>query len=114
MGFTTGLLSGLTLTSTLLYLTVSHHHLTRSNQRALIHRSTLLLTNIVEPLPPLPEPVAREARGGLVETAKDIWNRELEGLVRRAQGVRWREVEERVEGVVGGIVGKVREEGGSS
>jgi len=48
-------------------------------------------------------PVAREERAGLMETAKDRWNGELEGLVRRAYGLDWKRVRGEVRGRAEGI-----------
>ena len=46
---------------------------------------------------------------GLVEMAKDRWNRELETAVRRVYDTDWRRVREQAEDRVAGIVGKLRE-----
>lgn len=90
-------LGGFTLTTTLLYLSISLHTRTRVHQAALLHQQSLLLTNIVEPLPPLPPPTARVVRVGVWETAKDRWNAQLESEVRRLQALDWRGVRERLE-----------------
>lgn len=50
--------------------------------------------------------------GGRAEVLKDRWNREVEGLVRRASEVEWGRVWERVEGGVAWGVGRVRRMGG--
>jgi len=59
----------------------------------------------VEPQPLVPPPVAREVRTGLVETAKDRWNGEVESLVRRVQATDWARVGEGVVRRVKGVVG---------
>ena len=46
-------------------------------------------------------PETRLRREGLVEVAKDRWNRDVEAAVRWAQEVDWRGVSERVEMAVG-------------
>ncbi|CZT20954.1 uncharacterized protein RCC_06815 [Ramularia collo-cygni] len=97
MGFTTGLLGGFTLTATLLYLSASLHTRNRSYQSVLLRQQSHLLNNIVEPQPALPPPTARVIDAGLWETAKDRWNAELEGNVRKVQEMDWRGVGERVE-----------------
>lgn len=45
----------------------------------------------------MPPPTAREVDAGLLATAKDKWNAELEGNLRRLQEMDWRAVGERVE-----------------
>jgi altered-inheritance-of-mitochondria protein 5 len=64
-----------------------------------------VLTNVVAPPPPAPEPRPKEVEVGLVEMAKDRWNRELEGVVRRVYETDWRRVGERVEDRVRGLGG---------
>ena len=49
----------------------------------------MLLNGIVEPKPTTPEPINREVRIGLLETAKDRWNAELEKNVRTLQEADW-------------------------
>ncbi|KAF1960249.1 hypothetical protein CC80DRAFT_289514 [Byssothecium circinans] len=110
MGFTTGFLGGFTLTSAVLYLTISLHTQNRVTQAALLRQQRALLTNVVEPQPPQPEPVAREVPVGLVEMAKDRWNRELEGAVRRVYETDWRRVRERAEDRVGAVFEKPKEQ----
>ncbi len=73
------------------------HTRNRIHQSALIHQSSLLLTNIVEPLPVLPPPTNRLVRAGLWETAKDRWNSQLENEVRRLQQVDWSGVRDQME-----------------
>ena len=46
----------------------------------------------------------------MVETAKDRWNGEVEGLVRRVQGVDWRSAREGLEDRLTSAWRKVREE----
>lgn len=55
------------------------------------------MRNIIDPLPPAPLPTAREAKVGVFESAKDLWNGEIEGLVRKIQYTNWHEVRERLE-----------------
>ncbi|KAK6440131.1 hypothetical protein LTR95_003650 [Oleoguttula sp. CCFEE 5521] len=47
--------------------------------------------NIVVPPPPIPAPLPREVRAGVLESAKDRWNAELERNVRSVQNVDWEE-----------------------
>jgi MICOS complex subunit MIC12 len=65
------------------------HRSNRLNQSLQLHQSSLILRNAIDPLPPAPEPSAREARVSLTESAKDRWNTEVEGLVRRIQTTDW-------------------------
>lgn len=46
---------------------------------------------------------------GLVEMAKDRWNRELETAVRRVYDTDWRRVREQAEDKVSDMVGSLRE-----
>ncbi|KAF2770065.1 hypothetical protein EJ03DRAFT_361430 [Teratosphaeria nubilosa] len=103
MGFTTGLLGGFTLTTTLLYLSLQLHTRNRVTQASLLRRQSLVLSNIVDPLPPTPPPPSREIGAGLVETAKDKWNAQLEYEVRRLQTTDWSAVWGRVEEGVSGV-----------
>lgn len=96
-------LGGITLTTTLLYLSLNLHTRNRVHQAALLHQQSLLLTNIVEPRPPLPPPTSREVRTGIWESAKDRWNAELEGGVRKLQRTDWGDVRDRMEEGVGRV-----------
>ncbi|KAH7125779.1 hypothetical protein B0J11DRAFT_615106 [Dendryphion nanum] len=109
MGFTTGFLGGFTLTSAVLYLSISLHQKNRATQAALLRQQRFVLTNTVEPQPPAPEPLPREVPVGLAEMAKDRWNRELEGVVRRIYETDWRKVRETAEDRVGGVLEQLRE-----
>lgn len=73
------------------------HTRSRVHQAALLHQQSIILNNIVEPLPALPPPVSREVRAGLLETAKDRWNAELEREVRVLQQMDWNGIRERME-----------------
>lgn len=46
----------------------------------------------------------------MLESAKDMWNREIEGVVRRVQYTDWSEVRERMERGAGRVLGLAREE----
>ena len=56
-----------------------------------------MLNGIVEPEPPQPLPINREVRIGLLETAKDRWNAELEKNVRTLQDADWASARLRLE-----------------
>ena len=110
MGFTTGFvhlprlvsitillttnpqIGGVTLTTSLLYLTVSIHQRNRAAQSMLLRHQAATLNNFVEPPPSLPLSTAREARVNWAETWKDRWNAELENATRRFYTVNWNEV----------------------
>ncbi|MCJ1293949.1 hypothetical protein MMC34_005506 [Xylographa carneopallida] len=104
MGFTTGFpllkISGLTLTSTALYISLLAHQRNRVRQAHLLHQQSLLLNSIVDPsiVPVEDAPRFVVQRAGWAETWKDRWNADVEGAVRWVQGVRWGEVREAVEG----------------
>ncbi|WPH00930.1 Hypothetical protein R9X50_00376400 [Acrodontium crateriforme] len=97
MGFTMGLLGGFTLTTSLLYLSVQLHTRNRLYQSALLTQQSLVLENVVDPLPTPHAPVNRQIRLGAWETAKDRWNQELESNVKKLQNTDWSAVGERVE-----------------
>ena len=82
-------LGGFTLTTSIIYLSLNIHARNRLHQSALLHQQAVLLNGIVEPEPTAPEPINREVRIGLVETAKDRWNAELEKNVRMLQTADW-------------------------
>lgn len=101
MGFTTGLLSGFTLTASTLYLTVLIHNRHRLHQATLLHQQSLLLNSIVDPtLLPVHDdaPRYRIERGNWSERWKDGWNKEIESGVRWVHGIRWGTVREAIEG----------------
>ena len=77
------------MTTTLLYLSIAIHTRNRVYQSALLHQQSLVLTNIVDPLPPIPPPTNRVVQAGTMEHLKDRWNAELEGNVRKLQQVDW-------------------------
>ena len=85
----------------MLYLTHYIHKANRNAQHTILSQSSLLLNQIVEPLPPVPDPPAYEVRrAGLAEVLKDRWNREIEKLVHNVQTTDWsakrEEYEERI------------------
>jgi len=82
-------LGGFTLTTSIIYLSLNIHARNRLHQSALLHQQAVLLNGIVEPEPTQPEPINREVRIGLLETAKDRWNAELEKNVRTLQTADW-------------------------
>lgn len=100
-------LGGFTLISATLYLTLALHQQNRARQATLLRQQRLVLSNIVDPQPPAPEPRARQVPIGLSEMAKDRWNREVEGAVRWVEEVDWRRVREKMEERVGEVVKKV-------
>ncbi|KAI9712566.1 MAG: hypothetical protein M1812_006875 [Candelaria pacifica] len=111
MGFTSGFVGGFTLTSSILYLSLAIHQRNRIHQSTLLKQQSLLLTSIVEPLPPIPPPTAREQRTSFVETAKDRWNDEVEGAVRRLQRTDWSALRIRLEDKVSAFWGTGMEKG---
>jgi altered-inheritance-of-mitochondria protein 5 len=76
----------------------------------LLRQQRNLLTNVVEPPAPEPEPVTRVVPVGLFEMAKDRWNRELESAVRRVYETDWRRVRENAEDRLGAVAQKLREQ----
>ncbi|KAF2127303.1 hypothetical protein P153DRAFT_368614 [Dothidotthia symphoricarpi CBS 119687] len=108
MGLTTGFLGGFTLTSAILYLSISMHTQNRVTQAALLRQQRGVLTAFVEPKQPQPEPTSRVVDAGLAEMAKDRWNRELEQVVQKVYNTDWRRVRENAEDRLGALVENVR------
>jgi altered-inheritance-of-mitochondria protein 5 len=104
-------LGGFTLTSAILYLSLSLHQQNRATQAALLRQQRNVLTNFYEPKEPEKEPRAREVPIGLAEMAKDRWNRVLEESVHTAYNTDWRRVRESAEDRVSTIAQKIRESG---
>ena len=74
---------GITLTTSVLYLSLSIHQRNRAYQSALLRQQSLLLTSLVEPVPEPPEPPRYIVdKPSIVEQFKDGWNSEIEGAVR--------------------------------
>lgn len=101
-------LGGFTLTSAVLYLTISMHTQNRAIQAALLRQQRHVLAGFVEPKQPEPEPANRIVDAGLAEMAKDRWNRELENVVHKVYNTDWRRVRENVEDRLGALVENVR------
>jgi altered-inheritance-of-mitochondria protein 5 len=102
-------LGGVTLTSAVLYLTISMHTQNRATQAALLRQQRRVLADFYEPKKPEPEPTYREVPVGIVETAKDKWNRSLEEGVKRVYNTDWRRVREDAEDRVSTILQRIRE-----
>ncbi|KAJ4315189.1 hypothetical protein N0V94_006068 [Neodidymelliopsis sp. IMI 364377] len=111
MGLTTGFLGGFTLTSAILYLSISLHAQNRATQAALLRQQRNVLTNFYEPKQPEAEPRAREVPVGLAEMAKDRWNRVLEESVQKVYNTDWRRVRESAEDRLSTVAQKIRESG---
>jgi len=90
-------LGGFTLTTTILYLSLSLHTRNRVYQSTLLSQQSLVLNNIVEPIPAPPPPASREVRAGVWETVKDGWNAELERNLKRAYTTDWDAVRDQME-----------------
>ena len=96
-------LSGLTLTTSTLYLTILLHRHNRFEQSHLLARSAASLTSITDPPPLVLPPSERVERAGILEMAKDRWNRELVDNVRKVNAVDWKSVREDVEDMAIGV-----------
>lgn len=104
-------LGGFTLTSAILYLSISLHAQNRATQAALLRQQRNVLTGFYEPKEPEKEPRAREVPIGLAEMAKDRWNRVLEETVQTAYNTDWRRVRESAEDRLSTVAQKIRESG---
>ncbi|KAF2035467.1 hypothetical protein EK21DRAFT_54428 [Setomelanomma holmii] len=110
MGFTTGFLGGVTLTSAVLYLTISMHTQNRMQQAALLRQQRQVLADFYEPRKPEPEPTPRVVPVGLVEMAKDRWNRSLEEGIQKIYNTDWRKVREDAEDRASALAEKIRQQ----
>jgi len=90
-----------------LYLSASYHRQQRLRQSLALRQQSLVLTNVVDPLPPQPPPTAREERISIAETAKDFWNEKVERTVSSVEGMNWSEVWLSAEEKVAAVWGKV-------
>lgn len=117
MGFSSSFISGFTLTSTVVWLSLLHHQRSRSHQASILHASSQRLETLVDPQ--LTSTLAtmndENYSGGLREGIndyrlmdrgywerfKDGWNRELESGMQRVLGSSFsnvgRAAEERLE-----------------
>jgi altered-inheritance-of-mitochondria protein 5 len=104
-------LAGVTLTTSTLYLLSYTHSQTRARQSALLSTQNSLLTNVLDPSAPAPPASARPVQAGVLEQAKDRWNREVEGLARRLFDTDWTKVGHDLESRVGSVVERVVDSG---
>ncbi|KAI9678137.1 MAG: hypothetical protein M1817_006081 [Caeruleum heppii] len=126
MGFTTGLFGGITLTTSILYLSLSLHQRNRAVQSLYLRQQAHILTSLVEEPSPASavrsrvdhderEDDPRRPRESLVEAVKDRWNDEVESAVKWVYNVDWASVRVGVEGAVAEAWSKAfREVEGSS
>ncbi|KAL6856468.1 hypothetical protein J3F83DRAFT_752653 [Trichoderma novae-zelandiae] len=101
MGFATGFTGGVTLTLSLAYLSVLAHQRSREAQSQSLRTQTLMIQQLLDPVPqPLPptrSEVAAAQREAAVEVVKERWNSEVENAVRWIQHTDWDEVREGME-----------------
>jgi altered-inheritance-of-mitochondria protein 5 len=102
-------LGGFTLTSAVLYLSISLHAQNRATQAALLRQQRNVLANVYNPKELEVEPAYREVPVGLAEMAKDRWNRELENAIKKAYNTDWRKVRENTEDRLSAIVERIRD-----
>jgi altered-inheritance-of-mitochondria protein 5 len=107
---TTTQLGGVTLTSGILYLTIAMHTQNRAQQAALLRQQRQVLSEFYEPKKPEPEPSPRVVPVGLVEMAKDRWNRSLEEGVRTIYTTDWRKVREDAEDRAAALAQRIRQQ----
>jgi altered-inheritance-of-mitochondria protein 5 len=99
-----------TLTSAVLYLTVAMHTQNRMQQAALLRQQRQVLADFYEPKKPEPEPAPRVVPVGLVEMAKDRWNRSLEESIRKVYTTDWRRVREEAEDRASALAERIRQQ----
>jgi len=105
-------IGGFTLTASVLYLSATYHRQQRLRQSLALRQQSLVLTNVVDPLPPQPPPTAREERISIAETAKDFWNEKVERTVSSVEGMNWSDVWLSAEEKVAAVWGKVMKTSG--
>ncbi|PUU75048.1 hypothetical protein B9Z19DRAFT_996486, partial [Tuber borchii] len=103
-------LGGTILTGSIAYLTLRHLNKNTRAHSASLRSSRQIADSILLPkhIPKNPDP--RLERPSFVETLKDAWNWEIEKIVRRVQRWDLRSAREEVEGTVGNVVEKVKEQ----
>jgi altered-inheritance-of-mitochondria protein 5 len=79
-------------------------------QAALLRQQRQVLTEFYEPKKPEPEPQPRVVPVGLVEMAKDRWNRSLEESIRRIYTTDWRKVREEAEDRATSLAERIRQQ----
>ncbi|KAK6339092.1 hypothetical protein TWF696_009879 [Orbilia brochopaga] len=86
MGRLNGLFGGFVLTTSVMYLTIrQHQEQTKVSSRLLQDSNEALQMILTPPAPPRPRTAYIETRPDILETMKDGWNSEIEGVVRWAQ-----------------------------
>jgi altered-inheritance-of-mitochondria protein 5 len=75
----------------------------------MLRQQSLILKNVIDPPAPEPPSTAREARVSVVESAKDRWNSEIEGLVKKAQTTDWNTVGDRMADRISSLWSKASE-----
>jgi len=85
------------------------HRQNRLQQAYLVQQQSNLLNNILDPAPPRAPPSAREERVGIAEQAKDLWNSQLQNLLRNIYSTDWNAVRARGERAVVGLAGRAVE-----
>lgn len=86
------------------------HTQNRTHQAALLRQQRQVLTEFYEPRKPEPEPLPRVIPVGLVEMAKDRWNRSLEEGIRRIYTTDWRKVREEAEDRATALAEKIKQQ----
>ncbi|KAI4739808.1 hypothetical protein E4T50_09737 [Aureobasidium sp. EXF-12298] len=106
MGFTTGFIGGIALTSSLFYISLNLHERNRLYQSHLLRQQSNLLRNITDPQPKEPSQVARHVVPGLADRLKYRWNTELEAAVRKIQHFNWEQWRAEAEDKVSSVFSK--------
>jgi len=107
MGFPTGFLAGVALTTSTLYIFAQVHAQNRARQSALLSSQNTLLTNVFQPTAPEAPAVARPVQAGIIAQAKDRWNREVEGFAKGLFDTDWSKVRSEWEERAGNVVSKL-------
>ncbi|KAH0543604.1 hypothetical protein FGG08_002042, partial [Glutinoglossum americanum] len=107
-------ISGITITAALIHLPLQAHAHIRADQSLILRQQSATLNALARPKDPhhyapgprSTEPRSDRRRKDVLEDAKERWNAEVVGAVRRVQAVDWRGVRERLEEGVGGLWGR--------
>lgn len=86
------------------------HTQNRHQQAALLRQQRQVLAGFYDPKQPEPEPTPHVVPVGLVEMAKDGWNRELESAVKWVYNKDWRRAREEAEDRASAIFEKIKQQ----
>ncbi|KAF3088397.1 hypothetical protein TWF569_011456 [Orbilia oligospora] len=115
MGRLNGLVGGFVLTTSVMYLTIRQHQEQTKLSSQLLRDSNGILNAILEPPPPpKPRTTYVETRSNILETMKDNWNSEIEGVVRWVQNANPTSIFNSIEDMARSTFSELKQLGGGS